>query len=190
MRRLRQKSPDTYIPRGKKNIPEDTDWKAFISKSEKTKELMTKRNPEVAKRITKMIEEENLEKAKKKKNEQDYFSDQCTCKHEFDNCKFCQGQDSGSEDNEEVYKLPDLTIEELREYDRQSLEEWKQVQKKRLKEERKEKYILLKKKLLTPIIMPETVKSQYEKIRDEIIAQRKKEWLELEKQWDKSDGGH
>ena len=36
MRRLRQKSPDTYIPRGKKNIPEDTDWKAFISKSEKT----------------------------------------------------------------------------------------------------------------------------------------------------------
>ena len=68
MRRLRQKSPDTYIPRGKKNIPEDTDWKAFISKSEKTKELMTKRNPEVAKRITKMIEEENLEKVKKKKN--------------------------------------------------------------------------------------------------------------------------
>ena len=108
-----------------------------------------------------MIEEENLEKVKKKKNEQDYFSDQCTCKHEFDNCKFCQDQDSGSEDNEEVYKLPDLTKEELREYDRQSLEEWKQVQKKRLKEERKEKYTLLKTKLLTLIIMPETKKSQY-----------------------------
>ena len=37
MRRLGQKSPDTYIPRGKKNIPEDTDWKAFLFKNEKTK---------------------------------------------------------------------------------------------------------------------------------------------------------
>ena len=42
---------------------------------------------------------------------------------------------------------------------------------------------------MTPIIMPETVKSEYEKIREEIIAQRNKEWLELEKQWDKSNEG-
>ena len=47
----------------------------------------------------------------------------------------------------------------------ESLEEWKQFQKERLKDERKEKYRLLKKKLITPIIMPETVKSEYEKIR-------------------------
>ena len=119
------------------------------------------------------------------------MSDQCTCAHEFQSCKFCLDQNSasGSEDNEEVYKLPDLTQEELREYERQSLEEWKQFQKERLKNERKEKYRLLKKKLMTPIIMPETVKSEYEKIREEIIAQRNKEWLELEKQWDKSNEG-
>ena len=67
MRRLRQTLPDTYIPRGKQNIPEDVDWKAFFSKNEKAAELLKKRNPEVAKRITKMIEEEDLEKAKKKK---------------------------------------------------------------------------------------------------------------------------
>ena len=31
--------------------------------------------------------------------------------------------------------------------------------------------------------MPVIVKSEYEKIRDDIIAQRKKEWIKFQKQW-------
>jgi hypothetical protein len=43
---------------------------------------------------------------------------------------------------------------------------------------------LLRNKLLEPIIMPDMKKCEYEKIRDNIIAQRKIEWSELEKKWD------
>ena len=32
--------------------------------------------------------------------------------------------------------------------------------------------------------MPEIKKCEYEKIRDNIIAQRKREWAELETKWD------
>ena len=35
--------------------------------------------------------------------------------------------------------------------------------------------------------MPKRNKCKYEQIRDDIIAQRKKEWTELEKQWDKDN---
>ena len=43
---------------------------------------------------------------------------------------------------------------------------------------------LLRNKLLEPIIMPEIKKCEYEKIRDNIIAQRKREWAELETKWE------
>jgi hypothetical protein len=46
---------------------------------------------------------------------------------------------------------------------------------------------LLRKNLLEPIIMPKLKKCKYEQIRDDNIAQRKKEWAELEKQWDKDN---
>ena len=45
----------------------------------------------------------------------------------------------------------------------------------------REKRRLLRNKLLEPILMPEMKKCEYEKIRDNIIAQRKIEWAELEK---------
>ena len=43
---------------------------------------------------------------------------------------------------------------------------------------------LLRNKLPEPIIMPEIKKCEYEKIRDNIIAQRNREWAELETKWD------
>ena len=36
--------------------------------------------------------------------------------------------------------------------------------------------------------LPERELSDYEKIREEIIAQRKKEWLIAEKEWEKNYG--
>ena len=52
------------------------------------------------------------------------------------------------------------------------------------KDKSREKRRLLKNKLLEPIQMPEMKKYEYENIRDNIIAQRKIEWVELEKKWD------
>ena len=80
-----------------------------------------------------------------------------------------------------VDKIANLT--KTKQYHLLSLKERRITNKEKLREKKREKYKLLKKKLLTPIIMPVIVKSEYEKIRDDIIAQRKKEWIKFQKQW-------
>ena len=58
------------------------------------------------------------------------------------------------------------------------------MEKKEGKGERQENAKTLKRKLLQPIIMPKAIPSEYERIREINIRQRKKEWEQLEKQWD------
>ena len=108
--------------------------------------------------------------------------------HEFDNCKFCQNHISdSSETDDDVYQLPNLTEEEIQEFNKQDFKNWKEMRRQERRAKSMEHRKLLKRKLLEPIIMPKLKKCKYEQIRDDIIAQRKKEWAELEKQWDKDN---
>jgi hypothetical protein len=46
--------------------------------------------------------------------------------HEFYNCKFCQNHISDcSETDNDVYQLPNLTEEEIQEFNKQDIENWK-----------------------------------------------------------------
>ena len=58
-----------------------------------------------------------------------------------------------------------------------------------LKNRRKSKRQEIKDRMMKPLpALPERELSEYEKIREEIIAQRKKEWLIAEKEWEKNYG--
>ena len=55
-----------------------------------------------------------------------------------------------------------------------------------IKKEKKEKRKALKEKARKPLPpLPSRELSEYEKIREEIIAERKKEWAIYEKEWEK-----
>ena len=207
MNQFRENLPSKYIPRVKKNLTEEEDWKTFAGSSQRSKELLASRKPQMAEYIEKLRNEEaksNEEKsnwdqvvnkadkdmAEKDKNkiQQDVEGKECTCRHDFSNCLFCRNQVQLSDQNYDSddcgCKLPDWTKEELEEYERQSFEDWKEWRKKKAREKKQENAKTLKRKLLQPIIMPKAIPSEYERIREINIRQRKKEWEQLEKQWD------
>ena len=207
MRQFRENLPDKYIPRVKKNISEADDWEKFSDTNLESKELLAKRLPKMAKHLDERAKEEQKILSQKvmlkdanitrdKQMDAQPFDrnvnegEECTCSHDFAYCLFCQNQGSAGVDcDDSVYKLDDHTQEQLEEFERHQLEEWQQWNKEQAKNRKREKAKSLKSQLLQPISMPETKKSEYEKIRDSIIAQRKEEWAKLEKQWD-ADTAH
>ena len=78
-----------------------------------------------------------------------------------------------------------ISPEEKERLDKEDLEQYKDMQRKERKLRRKR----IKEKLLKPLPpLPERELSQYEKIRLEIITQRNKEWLQVEKEWEEKMG--
>ena len=176
------------IPRYWKNITEEEDWKNFFELSGESKELLCvsqklQQNSWKG-RIMRKVKLRNLKINKLMEEEPEY----CICTHEFDHCKFCQSYASVSNQwEEDVCKLPILTEAEVEEFYREDFENWKEIRKEVERDKRREKRTQLTKKLLEPIQMPETELCVYEKIRNYILAQRKTEWAELEKQWEKDN---
>ena len=207
MNQFRENLPSKYIPRVKKNLTEEEDWKTFAGSNQKSKELLASRKPQMAEYIEKLKNEKaksneeksnwdqvvnksdkDMEEKEKNKIQRDVKGKECTCSHDFSNCLFCQNQVQLSDQNYDSddcgCKLPDWTKEELEKYERQSFEDWKEWRKKKAREKKQENAKTLKRKLLQPIIMPKAIPSEYERIREINIRQRKKEWEQLEKQWD------
>ena len=86
MRRFREKLPDMYTPRGKKNITEEDDWKRFFNKSNESKELLKKSKPEIVEMFGEMQKHEESQKEKAKEDKKHLMSDipqSCVCTHEF-----------------------------------------------------------------------------------------------------------
>ena len=105
--------------------------------------------------------------------------EECVCDIDI-NCKYC----------EEVYEneknlVQTISPEEKERFDKEDLEQYKIMQRNERKLRRK----MIKEKLLKPLPpLPERELSQYEKIRLEIISQRNKEWLQVEKEWEEKVG--
>ena len=188
MKLMRTKLSDEYIPRGRQNKSEEDDWKKFYDRNEDNKELLEELQPETVKKILERKIKSKEQFIKKTVKQEDEEPQNCICVHEFDNCKFCQNHISDcSETDDDVYQLPNLTEEEIQEFNKQDFKNWKEMRRQERNAKSMEHKKLLRRKLLEPIIMPKLKKCKYEQIRDDIIAQRKKEWAELEKQWDKDN---
>ena len=185
MRLMREHLSDEYIPRGRHNIKEEDEWKNFFDTNQESKELLKELKRENVEEILAKQIKVKMEEIKKIEKKTDKEPQSCVCTHEFDNCIFYQNSRSDcSENDDDVYELPKLTEEEIAEYNRQDFENWKKMRQQERRDKTREKRRLLRNKLLEPIIMPDMKKCEYEKIRDNIIAQRKIEWSELEKKWD------
>ena len=182
MRLMRENLSDEYIPRGRQNIKEEDEWKNFFDTNQESKELLKELKPEIVEEILAKQIKVKMEQIKKIEKKKDKEPQSCVCTHEFDNCIFCQNSRSDcSENDDDVYELPKLTEGEIKEYNRQDFENWKKMRQQERRDKTREKRRLLRNKLLEPIIMPDMKKCEYEKIRDNIIAQRKIEWSELER---------
>ena len=83
--------------------------------------------------------------------------------------------------------MQELTKEQIQEFERESYENWIDARKQERRNKWREKRNSLKQKLLEPIFMPQLQKSLYEKISDDNIAQRNREWVELEKEWERQN---
>ena len=103
----------------------------------------------------------------------------CVCDVDV-NCEYC----AKLEENEKGIDYI-LTPEERERYEKEDLEQHQIMLKNRRKSKRQE----IKDRMMKPLpALPERELSEYEKIREEIIAQRKKEWLIAEKEWEKNYG--
>ena len=90
-------------------------------------------------------------------------------------CKFCTDV---LESEKKLQGEHNWTVED----EAAELEEYKLLKKK----ERREKHIEMVRKMKLPIdALPDRELSKYEMIREDNIAQREKEWAELEAKWEK-----
>ena len=100
----------------------------------------------------------------------------CTCDIDI-NCPYCTAQ---NEDEKYLYSI--ITKEESEKFAKEELEEYK-IMKKIERKERRKALVHKFKKPLPPLPVREL--SEYEKIREDIIAQRNQEWQVYEKEWEK-----
>ena len=100
----------------------------------------------------------------------------CICDIDID-CPYCQAQ---MEDEKYLYTIN--TEEEKARYEKEEIEGYKSM----IRNKRKERRTVLLEKAKKPLPpLPVRELSEYEKIREEFIAQRKKEWEIYEKEWEK-----
>ena len=108
-------------------------------------------------------------------NDRKSESEDCTCDFDID-CISCAAQ---NEAEKNLYTL--TSKEESDRFQKEELEAYRNQKKNERKEKRK---VLIEKakKPLKPL--PNREPSEYEKIREDLIAQRQKEWLVYEKKWE------
>ena len=106
----------------------------------------------------------------------DELDEECVCDIDID-CNYCKKVNEREKNLQEI-----ITMEVKQQYAMEDIEQFKKM----LKNKRKAKRMEINEKLKKPI-KPFPVKemSKYEKIREDIIKQRKKEWLVFEKEWEK-----
>ena len=99
----------------------------------------------------------------------------CICDYDI-NCPYCKAQ---QEAEKSLY--PIISKEESARYEKEELEDYKRI----IKNKRKEKRMALLEKAKQPMPpLPVRELSEYEKIRENIISQRRKEWELYEKEWE------
>ena len=102
--------------------------------------------------------------------------EECICDIDI-NCPYCAAQHEA-----EKCCYTSISKEEKERFDKEEMEEYKSM----LKIEKKKKRKALLEKLKRPMPpLPVKELSEYEKIREDFIAQRKREWLVYEKKWEK-----
>ena len=128
--------------------------------------------------VVKRINEEHryLKETEKVVEYDETTSDCCVCDTDI-NCPHCEAVKEA-----EDFLYDPITEEEKERFEREEMEQYRNMKKKEKKEKRK----ALKEKAMKPLPpLPSRELSEYEKIREEIIAERKKEWAIYEKEWEK-----
>lgn len=132
--------------------------------------------------IVKKLNEEHRVLTKKEKDNEKVESEiglnECICDFDID-CPYCAAE---HESEKNLYSDYILTKEESDRFERAELEQYKALKKSERKERRK-RLVEKAKKPIPPL--PKRELSEYEKIREEIISQRNKEWAIYEKEWEK-----
>ena len=110
-------------------------------------------------------------------NEKEINSEiECVCDIDI-NCEYCLK----IQESESVW-YEAISVEDRDKFQKEDLEQYKNL----LKNERKSKRKELKERAKKPLPpLPARELSEYEKIRENIITQRNKEWLVYEKEWEK-----
>ena len=157
-------------------------WFDFFNRNDETKNIMRDKNPtiyakchelKINKEIEKRKEMENKDRDKKIKDSE-YINeeDECVCDYDV-NCKFCSSIAEAEKGIIQYYKM---TPEEEEEN-----EVYKLLQRNLRKEKRQE---IVRKSMLPLAPLPERELCEYEKIRENNIEQRKKEWAVKEAEWE------
>ena len=161
MRRLRKMRKDIIAAHSDDNMNDNTD-----SSSDIVKQL----NEEHRANQEKDILGENQRK------ETEPGLEECICDFDID-CPYCTEQ---NENEKHLYVL--TSKEDSDRIQKDELEAYKYLKRK----ERREKRKALLEKAKRPLPpLPERELSEYEKIREKFIAQRKQEWEIYEKEWEK-----
>ena len=101
--------------------------------------------------------------------------EECACEIDI-NCEYCKKLTENEKDLDTI-----VSSEDKIRFEKEDLEQHKAMLKNLRRSRRQE----IKEKLMKPLPpLPVRKLSQYEKIREEIISQRNKEWLIVEKEWD------
>ena len=128
---------------------------------------------EFQKQATKEDTEKDDEEKREKTQERNSDSDECTCDFDVD-CPACTAVLEDEKCLQDDYQW---TAED----EAEEREEYRALERKTRREKRQE---MLNKANIPLPALPERELSQYEKIREDIIAERKIEWAKLEAKWD------
>ena len=134
---------------------------------------MFSRCEEFQKQATKEDTEKDDEIEREKAKERNSDSDECTCDYDVD-CPACTAvleNEKGLQDDTQ------WTAED----EAEEREQYKALERRKRTEKRQE---MLRKANIPLPALPERELSQYEKIREDIIAEREIEWAKLEAKWE------
>ena len=161
MRRFRKMRKDIMAPHSDDNMNDNTD-----SSSDIVKQLNEEHRANQEKDILRDNERKESEPG----------LEECICDFDID-CPYCTEQ---HETENHLYML--TSKEDSDRIQKDELEAYKYLKRK----ERREKRKALLEKAKRPLPpLPERELSEYEKIREKFIAQRKQEWERYEKEWEK-----
>ena len=189
MRKLRKKVNEGDELEGKieENENEECeDWYNFFMQSEESKRIMEIEIPQIyskcealkKKRQEEKLtieQEEKLNEIEKKRMEEN--GEICVCEHS-DECEFCETQ---FEDENIFNKQHEFTKEEEKEFEKQELEQYRRHKREERNEKRREKAERARQPMQA---LPERELCLFERIREDIIAQRKREWAVLENKYE------
>ena len=155
-------------------------WFAFFNRNDTRKTILKEKDPLLYSECSELkVKKDSVKKMENKKDIEDKNEeDQCVCDYDV-NCQFCRSIWEAEKDLIQIYKMTD-------EEEKAENEGYKLIHKALRQEKRQE---IVRKSKLPMDPLPERELCEYEKIRENIIAQRKKEWAlkeaEWEAEWDK-----